>query len=318
MAARCAIVATGARSGSRRGEILLASGGMALSPKRLLAGAALCAGAFLVLLALAYGWGQARAVDGAALQGFLGLYDTMFGTIARTIVHLGDPLEVALITIGLAVFSIARGQPRRAAYALALIGATSLGGQLLKAVLAYPRPDVTGEIIIRPEAFPSGHATASMSLAVALVVVMPTRLRPAAAAVGVLLALGVSFSMLIVGGHFASDIVAGFLLATGTGLALLAGLRVLDQRFPQRQGRGEATAAIRRALDAVAGVGLTTVLATTAVLLLLGSVAFIVLRAGDILAYAQEHTAFALVSLSIVLAALVLLGGLATLTSRRN
>ena len=77
-----------------------------------------------------------------------------------------------------------------------LIGLTSVSSQLLKALLAYPRSD---ELIngahVAAAAFPSGHATASMSLAIALVLVVSPRLRPLAALVGSALALGVSFSV---------------------------------------------------------------------------------------------------------------------------
>ena len=65
-----------------------------------------------------------------------------------------------------------------------------------------------------PEACPSGHTTAVMSLALALVIVSPPRLRPLAAAAGGLLTVATVFSLLVLGSHYPSDIVGGLLVAT--------------------------------------------------------------------------------------------------------
>ena len=141
-----------------------------------------------------------------------------------------------------------------------LVGLTSVSSQLLKALLAYPRSD---ELIngarVTAEAFPSGHATAAMSLAIALVLVVSPRLRPLAALVGAALALGVSFSVVSMGWHFPSDVIGGFLLATGWTLVLLAGLRALEARYPERAGRGALARRSRAVVDAVSGAGLVAV-----------------------------------------------------------
>ena len=90
-----------------------------------------------------------------------------------------------------------------------LIGVTSVSSQLLKAVLAYPRyeGDAIGGAQVAPEAFPSGHSTAAMALALCLVLVAPRALRPLAALVGAVFALGVAFSVIALGWHFPSDAV---------------------------------------------------------------------------------------------------------------
>ncbi len=132
-----------------------------------------------------------------------------------------------------------------------------------------------------------------MSLAIALVVVMPRRLRPAAAVVGVALALAVSFSIVSLGWHFPSDVVGGYLLATGWALVLLAGPAAGRTRAGrERTWRTGLAAASRRTVEALAAVGLAAILVGTAVALAAAAVVAVVMRPTDFTAYAQEHTAF--------------------------
>ena len=63
------------------------------------------------------------------------------------------------------------------------------------------------------------------------------------------------------GWHFPSDVIGGFLLATGWALVLLAGLRALDARYPERAGRSRAgRGAAGRWWTRVAGAGLVVAL----------------------------------------------------------
>ena len=284
----------------------------------MLAGAAACAVAFGALLTLAYGFADARAVDAAALEGFLGVGGDRVTRLANALTDLGNPLPVALLAIALALIALARGRPRVAVFVLALVAVTSVSSQTLKAVLAYPRPEGTlGDTAISDAAFPSGHATAVMSLAIALVVTMPTRLRPAAAAVGLALVLAVSYSLVAIGGHFPSDVVGGFLLATGAALVLLAGLRTADARFPARQPRGRLARAAERWVERLAVVGLAAGIA--AGVLVVGACVVIAVRRGpEIVDYAQAHTTFFVVAGVLAVSALVLLGALTSVLSRRT
>ena len=291
---------------------------MRLGARSLLAGAAGCSVAFGLLLALAYWSAEARAVDVAALEGFLGVGGDRVTRLAHALTDLGNPAPVALFAIALALVAIARGRPRVALFVLALIAITSVSSQTLKALLAYPRPEGTlGDASISDAAFPSGHATAIMSLAIALVVTMPARLRPAAGAVGVALVLAVSYSLVAIGGHFPSDVVGGFLLATGAALVLLAGLRAADARFPARHARGRLARATGRWVERLAAAGLAAGLAI-GTLVAGAAVAITVTRGPEIVDYAQEHTAFFVVAGALAGSALVLLGALTSVLSRRT
>ena len=292
---------------------------MALTPRALLAGAGVIVVAFVALLGLAYGSPQARWLDAAALQGFLDLQRPVVKSVSQQFVKFGDPVPFAIIGIALAAVGLARGRPRMALLVVALLGLTSISSQLLKALLAYPRAEAEiAEAHVAPAAFPSGHATAAMTLAIALVVVMPARLRPAAAIVGSALAMGVSFSIVSLGWHLPSDAVGGFLLATGWALVLLAALRAADAVFPERSGRSRVAMTRRAAVDGAAAIGLTALLVTGAAIAAAVTVIVVVFRLPDLVGYAQDHTAFFVVAGAIALSAVVLLAGLAGVLARRS
>jgi len=292
---------------------------MSFGPRTLLAGAGVCALAFLALLGLAYGSDWARWVDAAALQGFLGLQGPTASPIASRVASLGDALQVGLIGGGLALVAAARGRPRISLFVVVLLGITSVSSQALKALLAYPRHDPEiGTTFVGPEAFPSGHATASMALAIALVVVVPPKLRPAAAIVGAALAIGVSFSIVALGWHFPSDVVGGYLLATGWALVLLAGLRAAQARYPERHLRSRLAARVRTVTEGMAAVGLVTVMAALATVLAVVGLALVGSRLPDLVDYARDHTAFMAVAGGVSLSALTLLAAMALASMRRS
>ena len=292
---------------------------MTLRPRVLLGGAALCAGAFAVMLALAYGSPEARWLDASAFQGFLGLQRPKVSELTNWIGHLGDPRQVAVMSLALIAVALARGRPRMAVLVAVLIAATSVSSQTLKALLAYPRSD---ELIdgarVTAEAFPSGHATASMSVAIALVLVVSPRLRPLAALVGSALALGVSFSVISIGSHFPSDVIGGFLLATGWTLVLLAGLRALEARYPERAGRSALARRSRAVVDAVSGAGLVVALVAGVTAIVAVGLGIVVFRLSDLVAYAADHTSFFVVAVLLILSAVVLLRLVAEASARRG
>ena len=292
---------------------------MALQPRILLRGAALCAVAFAIMLALAYGSPEARWLDASAFQGFMGLQRPKVTDLTTWVGSLGNPGQVAAISLGLIAVALARGRPRMAVLVALLVGLTSVSSQLLKALLAYPRSD---ELIngarVTAEAFPSGHATAAMSLAIALVLVVSPRLRPLAALVGAALALSVSFSVVSMGWHFPSDVIGGFLLATGWTLVLLAALRALETRYPERAGRSALASRSRAVVDAVSGAGLVVALVAGVAALGAVGLGIVVFRLSDLVAYAADHTVFVVVAALLVLSAVGLLRLVAEASARRG
>jgi membrane-associated phospholipid phosphatase len=266
--------------------------------------AAACALLFGFVLAAAYGWGPGRSLDLLGLTGFVSANQGWLQTAAARVARLGDPAQVVLLTGVLAGLAVARGRPRVALVILALIGATSVSSQLLKELLAYPREAPFLDQVVGPEAFPSGHATAAMSLALAAVLAAPRRARLAAALLGALLALGVGASVVAWAWHFPSDVVGGYLLATGWALVLVAVLREADRRFPASD-RWAATA-LARASERMATGGLAVAAVGGALVTALAGLAVVVADPDAVAAFAHEHTAAVAVGGAVASAALAL------------
>jgi hypothetical protein len=113
-----------------------------------------------------------------------------------------------------------------------LVGANACT-QLLKPGLADLRIiDVGSMSRIYTGSWPSGHATASMSLALCLILVVGPRLRPVAALVGAAYAIGVGYALVALGWHLPSDVLGGYLVAASFTLLGAAALAALETRRP--------------------------------------------------------------------------------------
>ncbi|MEA2412103.1 MAG: hypothetical protein QOC77_2664 [Thermoleophilaceae bacterium] len=281
------------------------------TPKYMVAAAGWCVVAFGVLLALAYYVPPAQYLDAAALHGFVAVGRSQLADVATVLAHLCDPLPYALA--GLVTIAIAtrnRGPRTAAAITILLVGANATS-QLLKPLLAHHRELYHTQFHlynIRPAAFPSGHSTAAMTLALAVLIVVPRSYRPLAAALGALFTVAVSFSVLLLEWHFPSDVVGGYLIATTFGLATFAALRYADERWPER---GTVRKAARNAIHAPSPAAIArTVLALAVVASLIAAS-----RAHQIASFAERHTAFVAVASAIAVAATVLLAAVAAISS---
>jgi membrane-associated phospholipid phosphatase len=257
---------------------------MASGWKRPLQLAGFCWVAFGVVLAVAYALPFARWADGWAVEGFLNLQSPRLDRLATHVAKLADPMPFAIATIALATVALWRRQPRHALAVIVLLVGANLTTQTLKVLLAHPRPhDFLGNAQIGVDGFPSGHATASMSLAFAAVLVAPTAWRGAVALLGALFALAVSESVMLLAWHFPSDVAGGFLVATASTLTTIACLRAADARWPERSGRDAA----RRAISTVDGRRATMVVAGFVGAAIMG----IAIAAGErTLHFADRHT----------------------------
>ncbi len=198
-----------------------------------------CAGALVVLVVLAYGFGPFERLD-ASLLVHLGAqpYASGFET-AEGFARLADPGPLLVMLVVACLLALSWGGKREALAAVAVVAGANLTTQVLKMLLAHPRfQPYAGYDQPWSDAFPSGHATAAASIAVALMFAAPPRLRPLAALVGSAFALLVGVSLVVLQWHFASDVVGGFLVAAGWGFAALAALRL--SRPPERAPRAGA------------------------------------------------------------------------------
>jgi membrane-associated phospholipid phosphatase len=273
-----------------------------------------CAALFGVVLFCAYSFGPGRSLDQLGLSEFR-LSDHGRGfSLPYRFVHFGNPLEVALITSALAALAIARGRPRVALVVIALVATTSISSQVLKAVLSHPRIAEDMGWLVGPQAFPSGHATAAMSLALAGVIAVPRSARLPAALLGAILAVGVGGSVIALGWHFPSDVFGGYLLAMGWTLVLLAFLNEADLRFPASDRWTGTTLA--RTSDRIAASGVSIAATSGAVATALLATATLAALPGGPAEFAREHTAFVVVAAGVASAALALPVAMAGLLRR--
>jgi membrane-associated phospholipid phosphatase len=247
------------------------------------------AGVSLALLALvwllAFHTGLGRHADQSIFNGFAGLQRPRVDGVAKVVARLCNPLPFLVLAAAVVAMALARRRRRIAlAVAVVLVGANATT-EVLKPLLAAPRGHWLLSTIATPAAgsWPSGHATAAMSLALALLLAVPARRRPVAGAAGALFAVAVCYSFLTLGWHYPSDVLGGFLVAvTWTQLAV-AGVVLADARQARRTPSARHSVALRAALApsaaAVAGV------AAVAGLVALS-------HPHKVISYASDHAAF--------------------------
>jgi membrane-associated phospholipid phosphatase len=271
-----------------------------------------CWAAFVAVLVAAYWQPTVSWADAWAVRGFLHLQRPGLDTVANAMAHLADPLPFAIGTVVLASIALYRGRPRHALASLVLLVGASALGQVLKVLLQHHRVHpFLGHKQLEAIAFPSGHATASMSLAIAAVLVAPAAWRPLVAVVGALFALAVSEAIMLLAWHFPSDVVGGFLVSAGTAFMVIAALRAADARWPERTGREAAKRALSdHDLARAAGVAAGFVVAA------LAGVATV---AGErAMSYAGRHTTVVVAAVAVAALAAALPAAIAGLSAQRS
>ena len=179
-----------------------------------LLGAAVCAVLLVATGCLTFLSASFRARDAASLDGFMALERSRLGPQTGMWAHLVDPPVyglAALVLIGLGLHF--HGRRNAVVIAMVLIG-SGVTTKILKTVLDVPRPSDLLFKQVAAVSWPSGHATAALSLAICLVLAVPPARRPLAALVGAPFAIVVSYSTLVQGWHFPSDTIGG--RASGT------------------------------------------------------------------------------------------------------
>ena len=187
----------------------------------LIAAATLLVPVILLGFAAVAGWTQAmdlRISTGLVLH--VGKSDPTFIVFMQAASWIGGGLQRWVIVIGLTLLVWRLSGPR---CAVALAGAallSNLASSLLKLAFGVSRPDLIEHLDHQTSfSYPSGHATNAAVVYLMLAWLVPLRWRRAAWSLAGVMILLNGVSRMMLGVHWASDIVGGTML--GTAFALL-------------------------------------------------------------------------------------------------
>jgi membrane-associated phospholipid phosphatase len=192
--------------------------------------AALAAAVYLVVIHVAL----AQRVDVRVLEDAMRHQTAGRASFASDVVGMFDPLPFSILAGAVVLGAAVAGRRRAALAAGVLLVGANLTTELLKPLLAVQRPYPADHYMV-PAAWPSGHTTAVVSLLLAVVIVLPARLRPPAVLLGGAFALVALGSIVLLGWHYPSDVLGGVLVATAWAAAAVA-----------LTGSGRAATAARR------------------------------------------------------------------------
>jgi membrane-associated phospholipid phosphatase len=214
--------------------------------RTLLYAAGLCIAAAAVVWALAFHVGHVQSLDVRVLDHTVWLGGYRVWQLTGDLLEFFNPAPYAILAGSVVAGALIAGRLRPALAAAVLLAGSAVTTQLLKHALASQRP--YPEIhYLPPASWPSGHTTAVVALAVALVIVSPARWRAWVGVAGGLLAAAVGFSLLVQGSHYPTDILGGCLVAGGWAClaATLLPPSAVRARLPQRlpAARGDVEAA---------------------------------------------------------------------------
>ena len=142
------------------------------------------------------------------------------GGLSLDVTTIGDPITLTVLVVATAGWLLFHGHRRIGFWLVTVTALASIVNSLLKLVVARSRPDFDS-VFLEPlsKSFPSGHALNTTvvigSITVALVAAATSRgalVVPAATTVAVVVALAVGITRPLLGVHFVSDVIAGWVL----------------------------------------------------------------------------------------------------------
>jgi membrane-associated phospholipid phosphatase len=191
-----------------------------------------CATALGLLAAVVFGSDAVQRADSGLLEAVMAPSGDAAGTGVHAVADLAGPAAVVPLLVLACGIALWRRRTLDAAAAIVVVAGANLSTMLLKHLFAAARiqPAFVNHELLPTAIFPSGHATAAASVAIAFALVVPRSSLPLTAAIGALYVAAVDAAILILAWHYPSDVVAGTLVACGWGLAVLAARRSLEAR----------------------------------------------------------------------------------------
>lgn len=192
--------------------------------------------AFLVIWRFALYTEVGQWVDTVALTGNYFGWDRIDEPVGR-VLNAMSLVSLLAATAVIGFIALIRGRVALAVMATLLVGGANATTQLLKHFLLRPDFGIDPERAAVGNSLPSGHSAVAASVAVALVLVLPRRVRAAGALIGTAYAAVAGVATLSAGWHRPSDAVAAFLVVGAWTAA--AGLVLLFTQRPQPDGGPE-------------------------------------------------------------------------------
>jgi membrane-associated phospholipid phosphatase len=226
------------------------------SPRLTLAAAvAFAVGAAAVWL-VAFRTAAGMRADATIMSGFLELRGPRVDSLAYAVAHVADPAPFALAALAIVIVALVRRRPWLAGVAgVVLIGA-NVTTQVLKVLTAEPRlASAMAGGNVDAASWPSGHATAAMTIALCAAVVTPARWRALVLAVGGIGTIAVAYSVLVLEWHLPSDVLGAFCVAGVWTLLGIAAATALERHgTPARPSSALAPATAAAVVVAAAGL----------------------------------------------------------------
>ncbi|MEV4759494.1 phosphatase PAP2 family protein [Micromonospora sp. NPDC049559] len=194
--------------------------------------AALQVAALVVVWRFAVHTRHGQWLDTAALTGNTIGQDRVDG-IVDNVLNAMSVVSLLAATAVLAFIALIRRRVGLAIVAMLLVAGANITNQVLKYTLARPDFGVDPERAAAGNSFPSGHTSIAASVAAALILVLPRRLRAAGAIIGAAYTALAGVATLSAGWHRPSDAV-GAVLVVGAWAAV-AGLLLLATQHERAQ-----------------------------------------------------------------------------------
>jgi undecaprenyl-diphosphatase len=147
------------------------------------------------------------------------------------ITRLGSAAVLAPLVALTAAFLWRRGVPRRAVFLVVTASVGSVLNSAVKLIVHRSRPVVPYPMTTAlGKSFPSGHTVAATAcfgaMLIALLPILPQRWRVPSVVVTLAVVLAVGASRVLLGVHFFTDVVAGFILGTAWLAASTAAFQI--------------------------------------------------------------------------------------------
>ena len=246
-----------------------------------------------------------RSLDATTLHGFMGLDRPIVDPLALFFIQVGNPVIYAFLGALIATFALRHRQRRLAVAIVVILFGSVVSAESLKLLFAGSRPEdwIAPGWSIGDASWPSGHATAAMTLSMCAIMASPPAWRHLTAAAGAALTIAVSYSLVIAGGHLPSDVIGAFFLsALWTSLAVAVRRRHHQEELPPSPWRSF----LRSSLPAYTitwGIGASLVLA------------LVIARPETVAGYVPGHETFLIGALLVALIAQAVITGFARLLS---